>query len=236
MIDKISCGNLVIKFNKIKTTETKSGVCQICGKKCKRSKTFEQCVSIFNRNEDGTQKTPEQIKSEIETHIVKWKEEPANHKECVRNKVRSALDAANLNYIEHEDTFEVSHGVTRALTSDYEFETGKWRKGMEKCKGSIDEFIVWFNSHMTMTFTRFTNPVDEVHVNVSDYGKLKKVFFTVWSHTMYGEVEMYFHGVGVTTDLAIQEALNSMPSELKTICDYKEKTRKITIEKKNEEK
>lgn len=232
MIDTISCGGLVIKFNKIKTTETKHGVCQICGKRCKRSKTFEQSVSLFNRNEDGTQKTPEQIKSEIEMLINKWKDEPTNHKECIKANVRNALDAADLNYIEHEDTFEVCHGVTWSLTCDYEFETGNWRKGMEKCNGSIDEFIVWFKTHMATTFTLFTRPVDEVHVNVSDYGKLKKVLFSVWSHTMHGEVEMHFHGVGATADLAIQEALNSMPSELKATCEYRDKTRKVTVEKK----
>lgn len=232
MIDKISCGGLVIKFNKIKTTETKNGICQICGKRCKRSKTFEQSVSLFNRNEDGTQKTPEQIKCEIEMHISKWKDEPVNHKECIKTNVRAALDAAELNYIEHEDTFEVCHGVTWSLTCDYEFESGTWRTGMDKRKGSIDEFIVWFNEHMSMVHTLLEKPENEIHVTASDYGKLKKVVFSVWNHTMTGEVEMRFHGIGETTDLAIQEALKSLPPELKATCDYKEKTRKVMVEKK----
>jgi hypothetical protein len=232
MIDKIACGNLVIKFNKIKTVATKNGVCQICGKKCKRSKTFERHISCFNLNEDGTRKTPEQIKSEIDTVIGKWKDEPTNHKECIKSKVRNALDVAELNYIEHEDTFEVCHGATWSLTCDYEFETGKWRNGMDICNGSVEEFIESFTQDMEKTLTNLMNPLDEVHVNVSEYGKLKKAFFTIHNHTKCGEVHMTFNGVGATSDIAIQEALNSMPSELKMTCEYSEKTRKVMVEKK----
>ena len=68
MINQISCGNIAIKFKRIHCTVTKTGPCQICGKTSKRTRTFEEHVSFFNCNEDGSQKTADEIKAESKSN------------------------------------------------------------------------------------------------------------------------------------------------------------------------
>lgn len=54
-----------------------SGKCPTCGKRAKRSKSFENTVNPFNRNEDGTVKTWEQVAVDVQAMAG------AGHGRCV---------------------------------------------------------------------------------------------------------------------------------------------------------
>lgn len=56
--------------------------CDKCGKKCYRTKVFSQTLNPFNTNDDGTVKTREQIKAELEPLAVEWRSGPIYHAKC----------------------------------------------------------------------------------------------------------------------------------------------------------
>ena len=61
-----------VTFSVIKDAATKTGICRECGKKCKRTKRFEQTVNPWNKNKDGNQKTPDEIRAELRVQVKTW--------------------------------------------------------------------------------------------------------------------------------------------------------------------
>jgi len=61
-----------ITFDVIKERATKSGKCRECGKRCSRSKTFEQTINPWNKNDDGTQKSANDIRAELRVEVKTW--------------------------------------------------------------------------------------------------------------------------------------------------------------------
>jgi hypothetical protein len=61
-----------VTFAVIRERAKKAGVCRECGKRCTRSKTFEQTVNPWNKNKDGSPKTPDEIRAELRVTVKTW--------------------------------------------------------------------------------------------------------------------------------------------------------------------
>lgn len=220
MINQISCGNIAIKFKRIHCTVTKTGPCQICGKTSKRTRTFEEHVSFFNCNEDGSQKTADEIKAEIEIKSEDWKNEPIFHQKCLKDSVRKKLDEAGLNYNEESDCFDVYYGIRWTLACKYYFETGSWHFNLTQHTGTIDEFIVMFKEHMAPSQVSLATAKPTVHARFEDYGLKKKVHLEMWVHQMDGESKVELNGIGDTKQDAVNAAMATIPSLMGNIESY----------------
>lgn len=68
-------------FEKVSTTARATDRCPACGKKTTRSKEFWQTVSPFNRNPDGTMKTADDIRRDLNAEVLAW-EPDHRHAKC----------------------------------------------------------------------------------------------------------------------------------------------------------
>lgn len=68
-------------FRPVKTRRVRTGSCPTCGRKVQRSKTFENTVNPFNRNDDGTVRTPEQVRAHVNDLADAW-EPDFHHETC----------------------------------------------------------------------------------------------------------------------------------------------------------
>ncbi|WP_216674650.1 hypothetical protein, partial [Enterobacter hormaechei] len=59
-------GITTTRFDEVSTFAEKSGKCDVCGKACKRREKFYQTLNPFNKNPDGSVKTHQEIRKEIE--------------------------------------------------------------------------------------------------------------------------------------------------------------------------
>lgn len=61
------------RFAAVKHPTTKTGKCPVCGKTVKRSRTFEQTLSPFNKNKaTGELKTRQEIGLELKFEAEAW--------------------------------------------------------------------------------------------------------------------------------------------------------------------
>ena len=63
----------IINFEQIKYKATRKEI--INGKKVVRSKTFTQTVNPFNKNEDGTIKTRNEVYQSVKQEALEWSKE-----------------------------------------------------------------------------------------------------------------------------------------------------------------
>ncbi|HDV9097244.1 TPA: hypothetical protein QIZ65_004082 [Enterobacter kobei] len=75
-------GITTTRFDEISTFAEKSGKCDVCGKACKRREKFYQTLNPFNKNADGSVKTYQEIRKEIELKAIEWKLKPVRHAKC----------------------------------------------------------------------------------------------------------------------------------------------------------
>ena len=68
-------------FHEIVARRTKSGPCPVCGKRVRRSQTFSETVNPFNRNEDGTPKSPAEVRASVNRKADAW-EPDFTHERC----------------------------------------------------------------------------------------------------------------------------------------------------------
>ena len=62
----------VHRYVRISAHRTRSGKCPSCGKRRTRSKTFTSTVNPFSRNEDGTIKTPREVRLDLNAKASRW--------------------------------------------------------------------------------------------------------------------------------------------------------------------
>ena len=62
----------VHRYVRISAHRTRSGKCPSCGKRRTRSKTFTSTVNPYNRNEDGTIKTPREVRLDLNAKASRW--------------------------------------------------------------------------------------------------------------------------------------------------------------------
>lgn len=69
------------RYDVYKRQAKKKGKCPVCGKAVTRSFTFEETRSPFNKNEDGTVKTPSDINLSLHNKAQAWKPD-FTHERC----------------------------------------------------------------------------------------------------------------------------------------------------------
>lgn len=68
-------------FHEIVARRSKSGPCPVCGKRVRRSQTFSETVNPFNRNEDGSPKSPAEVRVSVNKKADAW-EPDFTHERC----------------------------------------------------------------------------------------------------------------------------------------------------------
>jgi len=71
-----------VNFNSKYAYANKTGKCPVCGKRVVRKKTFENTVNPWNKNPDGTVRTPEQVQQCVNEKADKW-EPDFTHEKCL---------------------------------------------------------------------------------------------------------------------------------------------------------
>lgn len=67
-------------FRKMQTYRERRFTCEVCGRRAVRKQTFWQTVSPFNRREDGTPKTPQEVLDAVQAQADAWW--PTRHEKC----------------------------------------------------------------------------------------------------------------------------------------------------------
>ena len=71
------------RYDEISTAVTSTGNCPVCGKRVRRSRTFTQTVSPFNRNPDGTVRTRAQVSAAVVAKSRTWQPD-FTHQACAQ--------------------------------------------------------------------------------------------------------------------------------------------------------
>lgn len=61
-----------LQFEEVITNRTKHGKCPSCGKTTVRQKKFSQTVNPWNKNSDGTSKTPDEVRADVNKEADDW--------------------------------------------------------------------------------------------------------------------------------------------------------------------
>lgn len=69
-------------FEVVKVHATRRGQCSVCGRHCTRSYTAEGTINPFNKNEDGSVKTREEVREALKPKVEAWKQTPLRHVRC----------------------------------------------------------------------------------------------------------------------------------------------------------
>ncbi|MCA1570762.1 MAG: hypothetical protein LC798_10690 [Chloroflexi bacterium] len=71
-----------IVFPVVRYRATKSLPCPVCGKKVRRRWTVEHTVNPYNRNADGTVRTPQQVQERARAVGQQWERRPEMCSRC----------------------------------------------------------------------------------------------------------------------------------------------------------
>ena len=71
-----------VKYEEVKYTKMKTAPCSICGKKCTRTISASQTINPFNKNPDGTIKSPKEVGQSVSEELKKKLEQPIYHDKC----------------------------------------------------------------------------------------------------------------------------------------------------------
>lgn len=73
---------ITTRFERVPLTVTKNVPCEVCGKKVRRQRTFEQTINPWNKATNGEVKSFKDIYPELEAEAATWKAEPEVHTKC----------------------------------------------------------------------------------------------------------------------------------------------------------
>lgn len=65
-----------VTYERIKRTAVRKLVCARCGKRFRRQRTFENTISPFNKNPDGTVRTRREVEQNVASLAREWQPEP----------------------------------------------------------------------------------------------------------------------------------------------------------------
>jgi tryptophan 2,3-dioxygenase len=71
-----------VRFQAVRRQVIKNARCADCGKRVRRSRTFEQTINPFNRLADGTAKDYTTIRRELDEEARAWLDQPEQCKAC----------------------------------------------------------------------------------------------------------------------------------------------------------
>lgn len=72
-----------VRFQEVEHRAQKNLPCPDCGKKVRRSTTFEQTINPWNKNAAGDPKTVTEIREELAADAAAWREKPVQCKACI---------------------------------------------------------------------------------------------------------------------------------------------------------
>lgn len=72
---------MMVKYQVFRRKAFKSGKCK-CGKHRRRQRTFVMTVNPFNRNPDGSVKTPYEVIEDLRRVSESWRNEPITCEDC----------------------------------------------------------------------------------------------------------------------------------------------------------
>jgi hypothetical protein len=61
-----------VRYEPVRTSRTKRGPCPACGKTVTRSRTFENTINPFNKNEDGIVRTRSEVWKRVNAVADEW--------------------------------------------------------------------------------------------------------------------------------------------------------------------
>lgn len=73
---------MTTRFEEVSIIRERSGKCDVCGKQCKRREKFYQTLNPFNKNKDGSVKTYQEIRKELEQRAIDWSLGSLKHVKC----------------------------------------------------------------------------------------------------------------------------------------------------------
>lgn len=59
-------------FQPVGTTRVHSGKCPVCGRSATRSRKFEHTVNPYNRNDDGSVRTADEVYARVKAEADEW--------------------------------------------------------------------------------------------------------------------------------------------------------------------
>lgn len=65
-----------LRFQEVTARRTKNLPCPSCGKRVRRAKTHMMTVNPFNRNQDGTERTPSEVNAMVIADAEAWAQVP----------------------------------------------------------------------------------------------------------------------------------------------------------------
>jgi hypothetical protein len=68
-------------YEQVKERRSVKGTCPVCGKITTRTQTFENTINPFNRNEDKTPRTREQVQANVKRMADDWAPD-FTHEKC----------------------------------------------------------------------------------------------------------------------------------------------------------
>lgn len=83
-------GIVTMGFAEIGYKSTKKGKCTVCGKVRQVTNTFTQTESPYNKNEDGSLKTEQQIREQELDKCKAWEEKPHVCNSCAAEARKAA--------------------------------------------------------------------------------------------------------------------------------------------------
>lgn len=86
-------GEIRYNFEKVKCYAKKSGKC-LCGKRRTRSEVLWQTVNPFNKNPDGTVKTYNQVRADVNREYEEWKSKPITCSDCENSSGLGRVEGA----------------------------------------------------------------------------------------------------------------------------------------------
>ena len=75
---------VVTNYERVRAQRTRRGTCPGCGKAVTRSRTFENTVNPFNRNEDGIVRTYREVWKRVNAVADAWVPDFRHNKESCR--------------------------------------------------------------------------------------------------------------------------------------------------------
>lgn len=94
----------ITRFQPVWTHRKHKGKCGICGKTTTRSKSFEHTINPWNRNEDGSVRTYEEVRERVNAEADAWQPD-FDHWTCVeREERRKRGEIGNVGWPERRDS------------------------------------------------------------------------------------------------------------------------------------
>ena len=67
------------RFREVAVTREVTGSCPVCHGRTRRRQRFSQTINPWNRNDDGSVRTPEEIRQAVQAKAAAWRPDFRHH-------------------------------------------------------------------------------------------------------------------------------------------------------------